>query len=256
MYIGGRSCKCDPMFDLGVKYFSSSQDKEFMKDQKDNPESYGYQILEEFEKRKEATGLEIELHKHHEVGKNELFYNRSKQTSIGWDTTGTKASKETRKLLSSMRKGEKNIMFGKTHSEEVRKKISKGKKGKKLSEEHKIKIGKAGKGRVLSIETKKKMSEAKKGIIFSEESRRKMSESQKGKKLSKETKKKMSEARKGEKNGFFGKAHSEESRKKMSDCNKGKIRINNGIENKTIDPKDMERFVKLGYSRGVVRKKK
>ena len=39
-YYGYRSCKIDPKEDLGKKYFSSSRDKEFIKDQKQNPLNY------------------------------------------------------------------------------------------------------------------------------------------------------------------------------------------------------------------------
>jgi len=45
---------------------------------------------------------------------------------------GTKASDETKKKLSEMRKGEGNSFFGKQHTEETRRKISEKKKGKKM----------------------------------------------------------------------------------------------------------------------------
>ena len=34
-YIGSRKCKVEPQNDLGIKYFSSSHNKEFMKEQKE-----------------------------------------------------------------------------------------------------------------------------------------------------------------------------------------------------------------------------
>ena len=71
--------------------------------------------------------------------------------------------------------GEKNPNFGKSVSEETRRKLSLAKKGKKLSEEHKKKISESNKGRdnsgiknpmygkKQSEETKRKIGEANKG---------------------------------------------------------------------------------------------
>lgn len=66
--------------------------------------------------------------------------------------------------------GINNPMYGRTHSEETRRKISIGNKGK-----------------IISEETRKKMSEARKGKILSEEHRRKISEANKGKKYKKKS---------------------------------------------------------------------
>jgi hypothetical protein len=52
-------------------------------------------------------------------------------------------SAETRKKLSEAATGENNPLFGKSHSEETKKKISDSMSGRKLSEEHKDKIGKS-----------------------------------------------------------------------------------------------------------------
>jgi hypothetical protein len=153
-YYGSRSCKnCNPHDDLGIKYFSSSQDKDFIKDQKEHPEHYRYKIIRIHESRKDALDLEVLLHNKFDVGLNESFYNRSKQTSIGWSTIGCKPSKETRKKLSEARKGEKNHLYGKHHTEDTKKKISEAQKGEK-SHWH---------GKNHTEETRKKISEAKKG---------------------------------------------------------------------------------------------
>ncbi len=87
-YIGVRSCDCLPEEDLGFLYFSSSQDKEFLQDQKQNPSDYSYEILEEFDTRELAINHEIYLHNKHNVGVNPRYYNRAKQTSTGFDRTG------------------------------------------------------------------------------------------------------------------------------------------------------------------------
>lgn len=83
------------------------------------------------------------------------------------------------------KKGEKNPMYGKTHSEETRRKISEA--AKNISDETRQKMSEAKKGennpffgKHLSEETRQKMSEAKKGRILSDETRRKLSEAKKG----------------------------------------------------------------------------
>lgn len=93
------------------------------------------------------------------------------EPKIGWNLNcgggkgplGTKASDETRRKQSELRKGDKNHFFGKIHTEETRKKISEarknftpeqkekyivnGMKGKKHTEEAKRRISEAGKGK-------------------------------------------------------------------------------------------------------------
>ena len=63
---------------------------------------------------------------------------------------GKPKSEETKKKMSEAKKGkytgENSSMYGKTHSEEARKKIGEAQKGKPKSEEHKNKIREAKKG--------------------------------------------------------------------------------------------------------------
>ena len=73
---------------------------------------------------------------------------------------GTKASVATRQKLSIRNTGVNNNMYGKTHSDEVKKKLRECNIGKKLSEETKRKISEVHKGKVTPEETKIKMSEA------------------------------------------------------------------------------------------------
>lgn len=130
-YYGVRSAK-EPIYDLGIKYFSSSKDKEFIKDQKENINNYKYKIIKIFDNRKDAILLEIKLHNKFNVGINESFYNRSKQTSIRFDTSGTKwkmneFGKNNIKmsiLSRGGRNGEKNPRFGSILSQETKSKIS------------------------------------------------------------------------------------------------------------------------------------
>jgi hypothetical protein len=134
--------------------------------------------------------------------------------------------------------GEKNLMYGKHHREEARKKIgdaNRGEKhpfyGKPLSEEHRRKISESLKGKSLSEERKQKISEShkgKKGHPQTEETRKKISEANKGEKnpnwekiQSEESNKKRSESLRGEKHPFYGKHLSEDHRRKISEANKG-----------------------------------
>jgi len=91
-YYGTRSTsklkETKPKEDIGIKYFSTSLDKEFIKNQKENPQNYKYKVVKTFNTRKEALELEIYLHKKFDVGVNKNFYNKSKQTATGFDNSG------------------------------------------------------------------------------------------------------------------------------------------------------------------------
>ena len=117
-------------------------------------------------------------------------------------------NKKTCRKISEQKKGCKNPMYGKHHSEEHKKKISEALKGKgaryKASKETKQKMSKSQMGKKLSEETKIKIGLASKGRVKSAEERQKLSDAQSGEKhwnygkhISKETKVKMSIAQKG-----------------------------------------------------------
>jgi len=220
-YYGVRGCNVEPKLDLGIKYFSSSSDKEFKDDQKNHPENYKYKIVRICSTSDEADTLEIKLHEKFDVGKSEAFYNKATRTSMGFSTAGTNISPEHKQKLSEAKLGvpksdehkqklseaklgEKNPMFGKEFSPEHRQKLSEANKGEKnpnfgkeRSDETKQKMSEAKKGVPLSPEHRQKMSEAHKGVLKSDETRKKMSEAMKGKELSPEHKQKLSEAAKG-----------------------------------------------------------
>lgn len=104
-YYGKRKSKILPKEDLGIHYFSSSTDKEFILDQKNNPSNYRYKVLRVFNTPEEAIGLEIILHEKFDVGKNLSFYNKCKQTSSKFDTTGFKPSPESIEKQKASRAG-------------------------------------------------------------------------------------------------------------------------------------------------------
>lgn len=81
-YIGCRSCNCHPKDD---RYFGSSKEiKKMIKD--------GYKftkkILKIFDYRDEAISYEIELHNKFNVSFNSKFFNKVKQTSKKFDSSG------------------------------------------------------------------------------------------------------------------------------------------------------------------------
>lgn len=141
-YYGKRSSKLPPHEDLGIRYFSSSTDKNFKEDQRNNPQNYKYKIVKQFSSSSEAIAYEIVLHLRFNVNVNTYFYNRAKQTAVGFDSTGQyKPLKESTKQLISQK------TKGRVFSEEHKTKLRKAKVGVALSEAHKKAIGKAHVGR-------------------------------------------------------------------------------------------------------------
>lgn len=107
-YYGKRTSKIPPALDLGIKYFSSSSDKAFIKDQKDFREKYKYKIVRCCTSPFAAVALEIRLHNMFNVGLNPNFYNKAKQTSTKFDTTGILFTEAQKSKLSLDRLGRKH----------------------------------------------------------------------------------------------------------------------------------------------------
>ena len=168
-------------------------------------------------------------------------------------------------LYDSIDNGYNRSYIGNIQTTETRLKISKAERGKFVSDETRKKLSEAGKGKSISEETRQKIKNKlkghtpwNKGKSISEETRNKLKGHtpwNKGKTgiYSEETKKKMSEALKNP---------SEETRQKMRDAkigyvpiNKGRICINNGINNKYINPDDLQKYIDLGYIQGGKAKK-
>lgn len=83
-YIGCRSCECLPEED--TQYVGSSK-------YTPNDLVESKEILGVFDTREEAIKHEIKLHEEFDVGKNESYYNKSKQTSTKFDTSGVKLNR-------------------------------------------------------------------------------------------------------------------------------------------------------------------
>lgn len=171
-YYGSRSSKIHPSKDLGKRYFSSSKDKDFKKDQKENAQNYKYKVIRVFDTREEAVAFEIRLHNAFDVGANESFYNRCKQTSVGWDTTGMMCVRDTET-------GE-TFQCSIDNPEYLSGRYVPLSRGRTASDESKAKMSESRKGKTHSVETRKKISESNKGKTISKEHIRKMSEINKG----------------------------------------------------------------------------
>lgn len=148
------------------------------------------------------------------------FNNGYNSTAGGSGSRNRVVSEEERKAISERQSGKNNSFYGKTHTEETKRRLSEvsssrtGDKhhsyGKPLSEEHKKKLSErlSGEnhpfyGKTLSEETRRKISEARTGSVMDEETKSKISKT-------------MSKKYLGEGNPFYGKTHSEESKKKIA----------------------------------------
>lgn len=178
-YIGARTCT--GRVDADSKYLGSSKHIPSEFKQRCNKI-----ILARFKTRKEAIAYEIELHNKFDVANNEQFYNKAKQTSTGFDTTGTTLSNADKKKKSEFFKSL-------ARTEEHNKKISESNKGKVLSEETRNKISKAKTGKPSPMKGKSVGA----GIPKSEEHKKKIGIANKGKKRTKEQCEMFSRIRKG-----------------------------------------------------------
>jgi hypothetical protein len=150
-YIGKRSCDCLPEED--VEYFGTFSDKTFKPTQK-------IILRSDYENAEELAKDEVILHDFYDVARSPHFANKAKQTSTGFDRTGTtwNHSDETKQLLSELLSGEKNPMFGKTPTDRSRQLMSEAHMGEKNSMF----------GKTHTDETKRRLSERAKGLYAGE----------------------------------------------------------------------------------------
>jgi hypothetical protein len=118
LYHGVRSCNCDINDD---NYYGSS--KYTPKNEVPNKT-----ILSTHDTREDAVSEEINYHKEHDVKCNDLYYNQSNQTSVGFDVSGVPKSDEW-KQKNSKPKSVTEKYYGNNNA--------KGNKNKPKSEQHK-----------------------------------------------------------------------------------------------------------------------
>lgn len=89
-----------------------------------------------------------------DVVEDENYYNlvQGGGTSAGW-----KPSEETRKKISEAHKGEKNVWYGRKHTQEEKRKIGAARKGMKLPKEWRENISAARTGQKISEEAREKL---------------------------------------------------------------------------------------------------
>jgi hypothetical protein len=166
-YYGKRSSKCDPKLDLGKIYFSSSLDESFKLDQKKNPQNYRYKVVQSFQSGKEAIIREAILHHKFDVGANPRFYNKTKQTPNGFDSSRSVTVKDLRTnknfvmSMEDFEKSEDNIVGASSGSLNV-KNLDTGETFRMLLSDF------------YSLDKPNNIVSARKGTIISKESRLKM----------------------------------------------------------------------------------
>lgn len=108
-YVGVRTSRnLEPKKDLGILYFSSSTDQDFLSEQSVFPRRFRYRVIKSFATRLEAMAHEIYLHSLKNVGLNDNYINRVNANKNGYDAYGLKWTEEQK----SKRSGSGNPMFG------------------------------------------------------------------------------------------------------------------------------------------------
>jgi hypothetical protein len=130
-YIGVRTSDKEPHLD--THYWGSSKHTP-----KDIESTHKKRILKIFNTREEAIAHEIMLHNKYDVGVNPMFYNRAKQTSTKFDTSGISCREDLKEYYRAV------------HANKI------------VSEHTRAKMRKAFKGRVYSEQARKNMSEGQK----------------------------------------------------------------------------------------------
>jgi hypothetical protein len=108
---------------------------------------------------------------------------RKKMSDSRRGKPGVKRSEEAKKkqseIMSGRYTGKNNPFYGKTHSEETKKKIIEANKNRLITDETRLNISLSLKKRWQDMDARKKMSEKLKGRVCTDEHRRKQSESAK-----------------------------------------------------------------------------
>lgn len=202
------------------------------------------------------------------------FYN-SRNRLIGYNVTeggegvrGFHLSEESRKKISVSKIGVTPNRDYHDISNETKQKISStlkeyykshdnARKGVHLSEETKQKLRNANLGKTYSQEVRNKHKRPawNKDIPMSEEAKQHLREVNTGKKsnMSVEARKKISERFKGKNNPNYG-GLSDLAKEKIRQAISGRIWINNGVQQKQLNPEDAKQFLDNGWVKGRVKK--
>lgn len=154
-YYGSRVSDIPPKKDLGVRYFSSSYDKQFKQDQKECPANFKYKIVRVCKDNIEKQLFEAYLHSKFDVCRNTSFYNKAMQTIEGFDSTGHTYNKG-RKLSDATKNKLKEAFTGRYVSEETKEKQRKSAFAR--TKEENMARGVKHKGKIVSDETRRLQS--------------------------------------------------------------------------------------------------
>jgi len=135
VYIG-QSTNIEQRFQYYRKLNCIEQVKLLRSLQKYTPENHNFKVIEKCEES-ELNTRERYWQEYYDVLNTEKGLNL-RYVRVD-DRSGT-MSEETRERMSDSKKGKKNYMFGRKHSEETRRKISEKRKGCRLSEEVRRKL--------------------------------------------------------------------------------------------------------------------
>ena len=146
--------------------------------------------------------------------KGRIPWNKGKKGLSGKDHPmyGRKHSEESKRKMSKSSKGKPSSFKGKKHTASAKRKNRMAHLGKTASRATRIKQSRARKGKKLSRSHSKNISRSLKGKKKSRQHRKNLSKATKGRKISKETRKKISRKNKGKGNYMYGKHHSRLSR--------------------------------------------
>ena len=142
-------------------------------------------------------------------------------------------------------------MYGKHHTEESKKNISQSLTGRHNSAESNAKRSKWAKEYFSNIENCPFY-----GHHHTQETKDKIRQINSNRKHTPEELKKMSESLAGNKNPMYGKHLSASHRQTISSFNKNSVWVNDGVKNFHIHKDELDKYIQLGYERGMVKRAK
>lgn len=99
-YIGCRQSAVPPKQDLGLKYFSSSTNKKFIKEQQEDPSQFDYEVIKEHPNMLYALEHEKKLLHQVDARNNEKYYNG--RTKLDFTPINSRVTKSTVSYLGNL----------------------------------------------------------------------------------------------------------------------------------------------------------